>query len=78
MKPLDSLLDDASTLAGTGAFISWWVAVFLGVQLSRHRAEPEAPTYRRRWEVAMLVFAGFFALIIVLAFFRSWLHHHLP
>jgi len=75
---LDSLLDDVSTLAGIGAFITWWVAVYLGVQLSRYRAEPEAPAFRRRWDVAMLVFVSFLALIIALAFVRSLLHHHLP
>ena len=60
MSILQSILSDISTLAGVAAFIAWWAAIYLGVQMSRYRHEPEAPAFRRRWEVSMLVFVGFF------------------
>jgi hypothetical protein len=58
MALLRSLLVDVSKVAGVAAFVAWWVAVWLGIQLSRYRHEPEMPQFRRRWEISMLIFVG--------------------
>lgn len=64
MSILRSILLDVSTLAKFAAFVAWWVVVYLGIQLSRYRHEPEMPIHKRRWEVSMLVFIGLLAVSV--------------
>ena len=66
MSILQSVLSDLSKLAGIVAFVIWWVAVYLGVQMSRYRHEPEAPAFRRKLETSVLVFIGLFVAGIAL------------
>lgn len=73
MMILHALLSLVYGLSGAAAFVTWWVATYLGVQLSRYRAEPEAPEYRRRWEFSMLVFVGVYGLSVAAQLLASLL-----
>ena len=65
MAVLQSLLFGIAKIAGVGAFLTWWIATYLGIQMSRYRYEPELPAFRRRWEKTMLIFVGLYAVSVV-------------
>ena len=73
MGILQSIIGDISKFGQFGAFVTWWATVYLSVQLSRYRDEPEMPAFRRRYEIGMLVFLGFLALATGTGLLARWL-----